>query len=241
MSRLLRRADRIRAMAALALRANLRSGLARGGLVMAVAIMLTGPLMNVTADRPWGFDAELGFYGFLILALFTLRSGHQEQRELGLDVFLRQNMANSLEHSLSSIVSVLGAWTAVCTWSFLAILVISGGDLDLASWYTASWGVRSLLLVGFVPLVEHGAAFRLPFLVPVIVYLVLVITLAVVLPEEKAVALFIPLEHGESESLARLALQAAVLLTAASTAFVLLASAEPWARRRIGRILPSRR
>lgn len=228
-------ATRVGSMAAFALRANLRGGLTRGGAVLAVAVMLVGPVVAVTRDRAWSFDGQFGFYGFLVLALFTLRSGHQEQRELGLAVFFRRNLSSSVEHALAMVLSVVGAWIAVCALGFLAVLAVSGGDVELAGWYTASWGLRTLLLVGLVPLVEQVASFRLPFLVPALAYFTMLIALSIVLPEDAAIALFVPMEPGDHEALGRLARQVAIALPTASLAFVLVSGGEPWVRRRLGR------
>lgn len=234
-------AARIAALAAFALRTNLRSGLALGGLLMAVAVMLVGPVLAVTRGLAWSFDGEFGFFGFLVLVLFALRSGHQEQRELGMTVYFRRNLVSGVEHALAMVGSALAAWTAVCVAGFLATLAISGGDASTAAWYTASWGLRALLLVGFVPLVEQTASFRLPFLLPALGYLVLLVALTIVLPEGEALALFVPTEPGDVRALGRLALQAGILVPITSAAFVLLVIADPWIRQRAGRLRLRRR
>lgn len=231
-----RTATRIAATASFAIRANLRSGLVRGGLLMALAVMLVGPLVAVTRGLAWSFDPEFGFFGFLVLALFTIRSGHQEQRELGMAEFFRQNFVGAMAHALAMVASTLAAWAAVCATGFLAILAISGGELGTACWYTASWGLRTLLLVGLVPLVEQTASFRLPLLLPALGYLILLVALTILLPEEEAIALFVPTTPGETRALGRLALQAGILVPAATTAFVLLVTAAPRVQRGLGRV-----
>lgn len=228
-------AVRILSLAVFASRANLRGGLTVGGILLGIVVMLVGPLVAVSRDLAWSYDRQFGFFGFAVLALFTVRSGYQEQRELGLAVYFRQNVGSSLEHALAMVISVIAAWAAVCVLGFLAFLAISGGDMDLSAWYTASWGLRTLLLVGFVPLVEHAAAFRLPFLVPALAYLVLLIALSILLPEAEALALFVPTPTGDTAALAHLARQVTVVLPTATAAFVLLVLVDPWLRRRLDR------
>lgn len=232
---------RISALAAFAVRGNLRGGLARGGALMGVAVMLVGPVLAVTRGLSWSFDGQFGFFGFLVLCLFTIRSGYQEQRELGLTVFFRLNVASPGEHAVAMVVSVLCAWAAACAVGFVAILGVSGGDARTAAWYTAAWGLRTLLLVGFVPMVEQAAAFRLPFLVPGVSYLVLLVAASIALPESDAIALFVPTEPGDVEALGRLGVQGAILLPTASATFVLLAITAPRVHRQIERLLPHRR
>lgn len=222
---------RILATARFALWTNLRRGLTRGGIALGFLLMALGPVVAVARDLAWGFDEQFGFFGFLVIALFGLRSGLQEQRELGLMTFFRLNLLRPVEHALAMVLSLLGSWLALCTVVFLAILIISGGRAGLAGWYTASWGIRTLLLLGFVPMVERVASFRLPLFVPALAYMTLLVVLTVLLPEARAIALFVPTELGDLDALRRLGLQAAVVFPVSAALFLLMTVVEPWVRR----------
>lgn len=231
-------AARVLQVARFALWTNLRSGLTRGGLVLGSILMLAGPAVAVAHDLAWSFDPQFGFFGFLVTALFGLRSGLQEQRELGMMTFFRHNVLRPTEHALAMVVSLLGSWIAVCAGAFLAILVISGGGARVAGWYAASWGFRALLLLGFVPLVEQVASFRLPLLIPALGYLILLVTLTILLPESGVVAVFIPVEPGDLSALRRLGVQAVGALAATSLLLVMVTGAEAPVRRCLRRIVP---
>lgn len=230
---------RVLAIARFALWTNLRRGLTRGGIALGILLMALGPVVALANDLAWGFDEQFGFFGFLVIALFGLRSGLQEQRELGMTTFFRCNVLRPVEHALAMVLSLLGAWVAICAVVFLAILIISGGRAGLAGWYTASWGIRTLLLLGFVPLVERVASFRLPLFLPALAYVTLVVAMTLLLPEAEAIALFVPTELGDRDALRELALQAAVVFPASSGLFLLVTAVEPWIRR-IGDVVPIR-
>lgn len=230
---------RILAVARFALWTNLRQGLTRGGILLGIFLMLAGPVVAVARDLAWDFDEQFGFFGFLVIALFGLRSGLQAQRELGMMTFFRLNLLRPTEHALAMVLSLLGSWVALCTVAFVAILVISGGRTGVAAWYTASWGIRTLLLLGFVPLVERIASFRLPLFVPALAYMTLLVILTLLLPEAEAIALFVPTEVGDLDALRTLGIQGGVVFTASTTLFLILTALEPWVRR-LGDVVPIR-
>lgn len=234
-------AARILDVAGFTLLTNLRSGLIRGGIVLGSMLMLAGPAIAVGTGRAWSFDGQFGFFGFLVIALFGLRSGLQEQRELGMLVFFRHNVLRPVEHALAMLLGLLGSWAAICAITFLSILAISGGAVELAAWYAASWGLRALLLLGFVPLVERVASFRLPLLVPALGYLVLLVALSILLPEARAMAWFIPTEPGDGDALRRLGLQAGAVLAVCAALVLLITATEPRVRRWLHRFVTVRR
>lgn len=228
---------RVLAVARFALWTNLRRGLTRGGIALGILVMSLGPVVAVANDLAWGFDQQFGFFGFLVIALFGLRSGLREQRELGMTTFFRFNVMRPVEHALAMVLSLLGAWVAICAAAFLAILIISGGKAGLAGWYTASWGIRILLLLGFVPLVERVVSFRLPLFIPALAYMTLLVAMTLLLPEAEAIALFVPTELGDLDALRELALQAAVVFPASTALLLFVAAVEPWIRR-LGQVVP---
>lgn len=227
---------RILEVARFAVLANLRSDLTRGGVVLGSLIMATGPLAALAQGAAWSFDGQFGFFGFLVIALFGMRSGLQEQRELGMVAFFRHNVMGPLEHALAMLASLLASWAALCAIVCGVILVLGGGDTGIAAWYSAAWGLRALLLLGFVPLVERAASFRLPLLVPALMYFVLMLVLMAVLPEGEALALFVVTPPGDLASLGRLGGQAAVMLAATSTVLLIVTAAEARTREWIDRV-----
>lgn len=207
---------RVLALARFGLACNLRSGLTRTGLALGLTLMVLGPVIAVMNGLPWGLDHDFALFGTLTMALFLLRSGLESQRELGLVDYFRHNFVSPAAHALSLLLALLAAWAVLCLTVLLAVLVISRGDAALAAWLASAYGLRALLLLGFVPLVERVATFRLPFLVPVIAYFVLTITLATMVPEERALVLMGATRRLEWRSMAPLARQVAVVLPLAS-------------------------
>ena len=206
------RARQTFALGGFALQCSIRSRIAIGGIIMGCAVMVLGAVVGIFNDLSWRFDPDFGFFGFLLMALFLVRSGLEEQRELGMADFFRQNFVTPTEHGLSLILTVLGASGVCCGITFVAILLISVGDVGLAIWAVGAWGTRLLLLVGVVPAVERLAPVRLPLLVPAMVYLVLVVMATLVLPEDSALALFVPVGRGDVPALGRLARQVGMVL-----------------------------
>jgi hypothetical protein len=141
---------------------------------------------------------------------------------------------------LGLVLGLAAAWLGLCALTFVVILVMSSGDLELAAWATTAWGLRLLVILGFVPLIEAAASLRLPLLLPVLGYAGLAIALTLVLPEDRAVALFIPVERGEVEPLISLGIQAAVSFSATAALFLLLMVFGGTARKWLSRALPAR-
>lgn len=228
------------ALARFAVESNAGRWLTRGGVLAGIAVMSLGPFLSVRQGGGWEFDREIGFMGFFIMALFATRSGLEEQRALGLVTFVRHNLASRFEHALGLVLGLGGAWLGLCALTFVVVLGMSAGDLELAAWATTAWGLRLLVILGFVPLVEAAASLRLPLLLPVIGYAGLLIALTLVLPEDRAIALFIPVEPGEIDPLISLGVQGAISFGATSTLFLVLMVVGSGVRDRVGRIVPTR-
>ncbi len=220
--------------------ANLGRWLTRGGLIAGAGVMALGCALSLQRGRGWTFDADIGLMGFFIMALFAARSGQEEQRELGLDTFLRHNLVSPVEHAFGLLVALVATWLTVCAAAFLAILAVTAGDVATAAWYTTAWGLRLLVLLGFVPLVESMASLRLPLILPVFAYWGLAMALVIALPEDDAIALFIPVEHGDWGALARLALQGVLSFAATSSLFLALSVAGSRLRLRLQQMVPFR-
>jgi len=219
---------------------NLGRWLTRGGIMTGAGVMALGAALSLQRGGGWSFDPDVGFIGFFIMALFAVRSGHEEQRELGLSTFLRHNLVSPAEHAFGLVVALIATWVAVCAAGLLAMLFVSVGDVGTAAWYTAAWGLRLLVLLGFVPLVESVASLRLPLIVPVIVYWGVAMVLVLVLPEDEAIALFIPVERGDLDALARLGQQGVVAFLTTAGIYVGFSVAGPRLRLRLQRLVPFR-
>lgn len=210
------------AVARFAVGSNLGRWLTRGGLLAGAGVMVLGPLLSARQGLGWHFDREIGFLGFFTMALFTVRSGLEEQRELELVTFVRHNLASPIEHGLGLVIGLGGTWLGLCALTFGTVLIATVGDVSMAAWATAAWGLRLLVILGFVLLVEAIASLRLPLILPSFGYLGLLVALSVILPEEHALALFIPVERGDSAALARLAIQGVASFAATAGLFLAL-------------------
>lgn len=222
------------ALAGFALRTNLRSWGTRLGIFAGLAIVLLGPVVAWDGGRGWTLDLDLGFYGCFVAALFLLRSGLEAQRSSNLDTFLRHDLATPVAHAAGMAASLLAAWGLFCAGTFATLLLASAGDIGTAAWYTASWGLRLLLLLGFVLWTEAFATLRLPLLLPALVYFGLLIALTIVLDEERAMALFLFVDRSRPEGLLRLGAYAVGWFALSTGLFTLTSAAGPdWSPRAI--------
>jgi hypothetical protein len=215
-----------------ALASNLGRWGTRGGLVAGVLVMLVGTGLSLSRGAGWNLDDEFGFMGFFILALFATRSGLEEQRERELTTFVAYNLASRVEHALGLLLSILGAWVVVCAVGFLGLLIAGGGDSSLAAWTVGVWGLRLLLILGLVPVVEAVASVRIPLIVPALFYLALMVALPFLIGEDRAIQLLATAERGDLASYGQLALQSIIVFAALSTLFVAGFTALPTLRRR---------
>lgn len=231
---------RTAALARFAIGSNLGRWVTRAGLIAGAAIMALGSFLSVQQGTGWTFDEDFGFMGFFVMALFAVRSGLEEQRELGLTTFTSYNLAHRLEHAMAFVWATLAVWGVASLAGFLAIVIASGGDFVTAAWTVAGWGLRLLILLGFVPLVEAVAAIRLPLILPAFAYLATIVTLTLLLSEERAFGLIAITEQGDFRSYVPLAGQAAAAFLVTSTVFVTLYSARPKIRAAVRNIVPVR-
>lgn len=211
--------ERVVAVAGFAVRTNGRMWVTRAGLLAGTAIVLLGPLLSTSSGRGWVLDPNLGFFGVLVAAIFGLRSGLEEQRESGLALFLRHNLVSPVEHAAGLVLGLLVTWLLLCAWAFVLVLA-SGGDPAAAAWHASAWGLRALVLLGALPLVESVSTLRTPFILPVLLYLGLIVGSSIAVGEETALAWFAPVERGDPGSLLPLATQAAASLAVTSALFV---------------------
>jgi hypothetical protein len=212
------------ALAAFALRTNLRSPVSLGGLAAFVAIAGLGPVGSWRTGAGWALDADLLFYGYLTGGLFVLRSGLEQQRETGLDVFLRHNLASPVEHAIGAVLALLGSWLLLTGLLLALALASSAGDAGAALWYTWVFALGIALLVPFVPPVESVATLRIPFILPVLGFLALIVGLSLAVGEAEMVAILgVGAERPEPASSLRLALRVAIVMPAVLGLFVVVA------------------
>lgn len=240
MSALQRMIARSLAIARFALTTHFRSWLTRGGILAGAAVILLGPALSAREGGGWTFDADIGFMGFFIMALFAVRTGLAEQRELELTTFIRHNLASRGEHAVGLATGLFGTWLVLCGVTFVVMLLARAGDVTAAGWTTASWGLRLLVVLGFVPLVEAVSSLRVPLIVPAFAYMGLLVVLSIAMPEDQAMALFIPVERGDVGALGRLAVQAAVFAAATTALFLTTSIVGPTLRRRLRQIVAFR-
>lgn len=210
------------AIGAFAFRSNARSRMTRAGVAGGLLILLMGPVASLATGRGWELDPALAFYGLLVMLIFGLRSGLGSHRDGDFDVFLTQNMATPTEYAIGLIASLLATWAIIVLGTFLALIGASGGDVSSAAWYASSWGARSAVLIGLIPLMERVATFRMPFVLPALGYFTTLILLSVVLGEVRARELLITVQREDPGTLLALIGQALVVTCLGFATFVVV-------------------
>jgi hypothetical protein len=235
-----RHLERVMALGCFALRTNLRSPMAIGGMVACVLVGALGPLLSWTGGRGWRVDGDLLFYAYLVGGLFVLRSGVEQQRDGGLQAYIRHNLATPVEHALGAVVALLGAWFLLTALLFSLTLLLSFGDVATAAWYAWAFGLGLSLFLPFALMVESVSTFRIPLIVPLILYMALAVTLALTVGEARTAAILgISADRSDPASSLRLAARAALVATLGFAGFL----AAVWVRSRRsphGATVPSR-
>jgi hypothetical protein len=209
------------ALASFAIRANLRSYLTVGGLLAFVAIALVGSVASLRSGHGWALDPDLLFYGYLTGGLFVLRSGLEQQREAGLQTYLRHNFCTPLEHGAGAALALMGTWLLLTGLLFLLGLLCSAGDLAAAAWYAWAFGLALALLLPFIITVEAVSSLRIPMILPVIGYLTLMVILALTVGEARMVAILgVSVDRTDPASSLGLAGRAGVVVTAGMGTFL---------------------
>jgi hypothetical protein len=214
-------AGRSVALAGFSIRANLRSYLTLGGLVAFAAIALLGPVASLRNGHGWALDPDLLFYGYLTGGLFVLRSGLEQQREAGLQTYLRYNFCTPLEHGAGAVLALMGTWLLLNGLLFLLGLLCSAGDMAAAAWYAWSFGLALALLLPFVIMVESVSSLRIPMILPLIGYLALMVILALSVGEARMVAILgVSVDRSDPASSLALAGRAGIVVTVGMPSFL---------------------
>jgi hypothetical protein len=219
---------RVMAVAMHMVRANTRMGLTRAGFLVFPLIALLGPLGSWTGGDGWALDQELFFYGFLVGALFVIRSGLGEQREGDMDTFLRLNFVSPLEHAAAVLLSLVSTWLGFCGLAFLVGMAVSA-DPPAAAWITVSLTARSGLLIAVVPFVEAATRLRAPLILPVLGFLALMLGLSVTVGEGTMLRLLGSAgQQGDPASFFPVAARSAAGLGLGSLAFLAGSARRSW-------------
>jgi hypothetical protein len=185
-------ARRAIALARFALANNLRTPYTWVGAILMVAVAGLGVYSSARRGDGWVVDFSFLFDGAILAAIFGIRSGLIAQRTGGLQTFLRINFMSPLEHMTGAIISLLGGWLLVCAGVFVLALALPGAGPVDAAWYAAIFGLRSGVLLPFVIMAESVSTIELPFFLPGLAFMALLVTLALAVGELRAAMILVP-------------------------------------------------
>lgn len=183
---------RIAAMARYSMAGNLRTPYTWVAGFLLLALALLGMYSSARRGIGWQLSPSFLADGALLAAVFGLRSGLIDQRVTGLQAFLRLNMIAPTEHMTAAMASLFGTWLLLCAAVFGLALVLPGGGPGTAAWETWLFALRIFPLLPFTLLMESVSSIQLPFFVPALLWVGLVLVLAAVLGEGRAIALVHP-------------------------------------------------
>lgn len=202
-------------LARYALVGNLRTPYTRVGALLMVALALLGLYASARNGAGWVIDPSLLIDGALLGAVFGVRSGLISQRTGGLQAFLRLNFMSPLEHMAGAALSLLGVWLLVCAGVALLSLVLPGGGPAEAAWNATVFALRTGALLPFVLVAESISDIQLPFFLPGIAYVGLLMGLAITVGEAQATAILAPpMTAGDFGSTAPAVLRVAAVMPA---------------------------
>ncbi len=177
------------ALAAFALRTNLRMWLTRAGFTGAGAIIMLAAFLPWRAGSGWHADSDLAGYGYFVGLLFALRSGLEEQRETGLVTFLRHNLVSPVEHAVAGSLALVATGVIYTVFALLVMVLAGAGGLATVFRELGSWLFWAALVLPFIPMVEAVARLRLPAVLPFVVFMALLVVLHLALGEARALML----------------------------------------------------
>lgn len=180
------------ALARYALAYNLRTPYTWVGAALLVGLTVLGLYSSAAKGEGWALDFSFLFNGAMLGAIFGIRSGLIPQRTGGLQTYLRANFMSPIEHATGAILSLLASWLGLCAATFLLALILPGGGLTEAFWYTMNVGLRFGLLLPFVFMTETVSSIELPFFLPGVAYIGLLMTLVLTIGEVRAIAILAP-------------------------------------------------
>ena len=179
------------ALARFALAGNLRTPYTWAGAALFFGLTALGLVSSARAGRGLIVDPGFVFDGAVLAALFGLRSGLVAQRRSGLRAYLR-SYVSPVEHTAGAILSLLGVWLLVSGAVFTFNLALPGGSPTEAGWQVTVFAVRTGPLLPFVLLTERFTTIEIPFVLPALAYVGLLMALVVVFGEVEALAALAP-------------------------------------------------
>lgn len=186
------RARRVLALARYAVAGTLRTPYTWVGAILLPGLTAVGLYSSARRGAGWVLDPSFLFDGAILAAVFGIRSGLITQRTTGLQTFLRANFVSPAEHMAAAILSLAATWLAVCSAVFILALVLPGAGLADAAWHATVFALRTGVLVPFVIVAESFTTIQLPFFLPGLAYVALVMVLVVALGEVPALTLLAP-------------------------------------------------
>ncbi len=183
---------RITALARYALATNTRTPYTWVGGVLLLAMTALGLWGSARGGDGWVVDLSMTFDGALLAAMFGLRSGLIAQRTGGLQTYLRMNFASPVEHMAGAMVALLVSWLLVCAALFLVVLVLPGGGPAEAAWQAAFFAVRTGPLLPFVIVAESTTTIDIPFFLPAMAFMGILMILVFTMGEVEAMTALAP-------------------------------------------------
>jgi hypothetical protein len=107
------------------------------------------------------------------------------------------NFASPVEHMAGAMVALLISWLLVCAALFLVVLVLPGGGPAAAAWQAAFFAARTGMLLPFVIVAESTTTIDIPFFLPAMAFMGILMILVFTMGEvEATTALAPPAEPG---------------------------------------------
>ena len=185
-------ARRAVALARYAFMGNLRTPYTWAGAGGFLGLSLLGVWASARAGDGWVVDVGLVADAAILAAVLVIRSGLIPQRTGGLRTYLRMNFVSPVEHSTGMILSLVSSWLLVCAGLFLTIVLLPGGTGADAAWQVTLFGLRTGLLLPFILLTEMTTDIDIPFFLPGIAFVGLLMVLVFTLGEVEALAVLAP-------------------------------------------------
>ncbi|MDX1673735.1 MAG: hypothetical protein R3314_02940 [Longimicrobiales bacterium] len=190
------RIRRVVALARFDVSHGLRSPYAWVGGALLILLTVLGVVASARAGRGIAVDAGFVFDGALLAAVFGVRSGRVARRTSGLRPYL-SGFVTPVEEAGADILALLTVWGLVCGAVLLLNLPGPGGAGD-AAWHATVFAVRTGVLLPFVIVAESVTTIEIPFFLPVLAFVGLLMTLVLTVGEAEAVAaLAPPMPRGE--------------------------------------------
>jgi hypothetical protein len=102
------------------------------------------------------------------------------------------NFASPVEHMSGAIGALLVNWLLVCAGLFVVCLILPGGGPAEAAWQASAFATRTGQLLPFVIMAESATTIEIPFFLPALIYMAIIVVLTFTLGEVETMAAFAP-------------------------------------------------